>query len=152
MDQRTFFQLAKRELGLSGYVLAETLGVSRRTFDKWMVADTQSEDFRQAPAMAFRFVATLLRERKRDCLARGERANAETIDAILAQVDVAALKQALVTFAALQRSSLASLPPRLADKPAYFATLADKNRWDEEELIAHARAQADVGKTPAVAG
>jgi hypothetical protein len=139
MDQRSFIQLAKRELGLGGYELAETLGVSRRAFDKWMVADARSADFRAAPTMAYRFVATLLRNRKRDCLAQGDRESAETIDAILSQVDPAALNDALMTFDTLQRSALARPQRRLAGKPGYFASLQAKNEWDEEELIANAR-------------
>lgn len=139
MDQKTFFLLAKKQLGIQGYELAETLGVGRRTFDKWM-AKPDSRDFRHAPRMALRFTGKLLEIRKHDLLDTGDREHAETIDALITHVDDRALAASLRTFDQLQHAAADFVTlRRLPDKPGYFGDFAAKNHWDEAETVANAR-------------
>ena len=139
MDQQQFLRRARIELGIPYRRLAQELGVSERTVEKWSL-HAQSTDRREMPLMAIRLILRLLDDRKRELLAAGDRAAAETIDALGAQVDPARLTASLRTFDALQRSArrMASIsPPRR--KPRYFTTLAKKNAWEREEEIRHAR-------------
>ena len=106
--------------------------------------DTRSTDHRAMPLIARRFVLHLVDECKRRHLAAGNRAAAETLDAVAAQVDPDRLAGSLRTFDALQRSAraLGGPPPRA--KPA-FRTMAEKNRWERNEelrVARHFRAQA----------
>lgn len=141
MEQKTFVTIAKRLLGVGGYELAQELGVSRRTFDKWMT-NPASKDFRAMPLMAARFIARLLQERKRDFAMHGDRENLELIDALLAQVDEKSLAESCRIFDGLQKSAddFVSLS-RLSGKPVYFRDIKEKNFWDEEEVISNAKKQ-----------
>lgn len=139
MDQKTFFLLAKRQLGLKGYELAETLGVGRRSFDKWM-AKPDSRDFRHAPRMALRFTGKLLEIRKHELLDAGDRERAEIIDALVTHADERALSASLQTFDRLQHAAIDFVTlRRLPDKPGYFDDFAAKNAWDDAEAVANAR-------------
>jgi transcriptional regulator with XRE-family HTH domain len=138
MNQRQFLRAAKRELGLTYPALAREIGVAARTIEKWSM-DSESPDHRPMPLIARRFILKLLDERKRAVLLAGDRATAETIDAIAAQVDPERLAASLRTFDALQRSSIVVQggPPRL--KPAFFRDFAEKNEWERREEVRHAR-------------
>jgi transcriptional regulator with XRE-family HTH domain len=138
MDQRGFLRLAKRELGLTYAGLARELGVGARSLEKWTL-DPASPDRRAMPLIATRFIIKLLDERKRDLLAAGERGPAETIDAIVAQVDPRRVAEALRTFDALQRSArrMRLVPDR--PKPERFRTFGEKNEWERNEEARHAR-------------
>lgn len=139
MDQSSFLRLAKRELGYTYPALAARLGVSPRTIEKWSL-NSQSRDCRKMPQMAVAFIAELLQSRKRDCLARGDRTSAETIDAILAQVRPQEFKESLATFDRLQRAAEAIAPMVVVSgRPAHFVTLAEKNAWDEKVEMVNAR-------------
>lgn len=119
--------------------LAAELGVSARTVEKWSLKPS-SADHRQMPLMAVRLVLRMLDDRKRAMLAAGDRAGAETVDALGAQVDPARLAASLRTFDALQRSFRRLAPagaPRR--KPRAFATLARKNAWERKEETRLAR-------------
>lgn len=138
MDQRNFLRLAKRELGLTYPALAAELGVGARSLEKWTLGPG-SRDRRTMPLIATRFIVKLLDERRRDLLQRGERAAAETIEAIVAQVDPRRVAESLRTFDALQRSArrLDLVPGRL--KPRRFRTFEEKNEWERNEEARHAR-------------
>jgi transcriptional regulator with XRE-family HTH domain len=138
MDQRDFLRLAKRELGLTYPALARELGVGERSLEKWTL-DPASPDRRAMPLIATRFVIKLLDERKRALLEAGARAEAETIDAVVAQVDSRRVAEALRTFDALQRSArrMRLLPGRL--KPERFRTFEEKNEWERNEEARHAK-------------
>lgn len=139
MDQSTFLRLAKRELGFSYPALAVRLGVSPRTMEKWSL-NSRSRDYRKMPRMAVRFIAELLESRKRECLAGGDRASAETIDAILAHVSLEKFIVSLTTFDRLQRAADAIAPMVvLPGRPPHFATLAQKNAWDQQVEMFNAR-------------
>ena len=138
MNQQDFLRAAKRELGLSYPGLARELGVSARTIEKWAMTRASS-DHRPLPLIARRFILKLLDEHKRERLRQGDRASAETIDAIGAQVDPQRLAHSLRTFDMLQRSAhtlLLNYRPR--PKPV-FRSFAAKNRWEREEEVRHAR-------------
>ena len=138
MNQQDFLRAAKRELGLSYPSLARELGVSARTIEKWAMTRA-SPDHRPMPLIARRFILKLLDEHKRQRLQQGDRAAAETIDAIGAQVDPQRLAHSLRTFDTLQRSArvfLGAYEPR--PKPV-FRSFAAKNRWEREEEVRHAR-------------
>ncbi len=137
MDQRDFLRIAKRELGLTYPGLAGKLGVAPRTMDKWAM-DPASPDHRAMPLIARRFVLHLLDECKRGHLAGGDRAAAETLEAVAAQVDGDRLAASLRTFDALQRSARSLGHPSPRAKPA-FRTMAEKNRWERDEEIRIAR-------------
>ena len=137
MKQGHFLQLAKRELGLTYPALANELGVSARAMEKWSI-DPASPDHRAMPLIATRFIARLLEERKRAHLAAGNRAAAETIDAMVAQMDPQRLAASLRTFDALQRAARALAVSPARRKPA-FRTFAAKNAWEREEETRHAR-------------
>ena len=146
MDQQTFLRRASNELGLSYSRLAEELGVSARTVEKWSLK-ASSADHREMPLMAIRLMLRMLDDRKRELLARGDRTAAETIDALGAQVDSARVAASMRTFDALQRSMSRLSPPIRRRKPRAFATLALKNAWERREETRHARrAQAAAGK------
>jgi transcriptional regulator with XRE-family HTH domain len=139
MDQQVFLRLAKRELGLTYARLADELGVSLRTVEKW-AASGSSPDHRAMPVMATRFILMMMDQRKRVHLAAGNRQGAETIDAIAAQVDHRRLAESLRIFGALQRSArrfVARAPA--ARKPPYFRTLDEKNEWQRDQEIRDAR-------------
>jgi transcriptional regulator with XRE-family HTH domain len=138
MNQQDFLRAAKRELGLSYPGLAEEIGVASRTVEKWAMSET-SPDHRPMPLMARRFILRLLDERKRERLAQGDRAAAETIDAIGAQADRERRERSLRTFDTLQRNArrlMGSHPVR--PKPD-FRSFSEKNRWEREEEVRHAR-------------
>ena len=143
MDQQAFLRRARKELGVPYRQLAAELGVSERTIEKWSLRGA-SADHRAMPLMAIRFILRLLDERKRELLAHGDRAAAEAIDALGAQVDPARLAASLRTFDALQRSSRRMVAMGAARrKPRSFATLARKNAWErKEETRLARRAQA----------
>lgn len=138
MDQQTFLRLAKRELGLSYPRLAEEIGVSPRTLEKWALG-VGSRDHREMPRIAWKSISRLLEERKRAQILAGDRATAEAIDAIVAHVSPDRLREALRAFVSLQRSANLFVPmstPR--DRPGYFRTQAEKNAWNEQdELRSH---------------
>lgn len=138
MDQRDFLRLAKRELGFTYPALARELGVGARSLEKWTL-DPASPDRRAMPLIATRFIIKLLDERRRTLLKDGERGSAETIDAIIAQVDSRRVAEALRTFDALQRSArrMRLIPGRL--KPERFRTFEEKNEWERDEEARHAR-------------
>jgi hypothetical protein len=144
MRQQDFLRLARRELGLTSAGLARLLGVSPRAVERW-TADASSREHRGMPLIAVRFILHLLEAPRRAHLARGDRACAEVIDAMAAQMDPAALAASLRTFDALQRSArrlAPSLPAR--PKPA-FRTFAQKNAWERREEARNARrAQAQA--------
>lgn len=145
MDQQAFLRRATRELGMPYRQLAAELGVSERTIEKWSLR-LASGDHRGMPLMAIRLILKLLDDRKRELIAQGDRAAAEAIDALGAQVDPARLAVSMRTFDALQRSSRRIAPmdvPRR--KPRFFTTFAQKNAWDRKEetrLARRAQAQA----------
>jgi transcriptional regulator with XRE-family HTH domain len=143
MEQQSFLRQASIQLGLSYRALAQALGVSERTVEKWSLKSA-SPDHRAMPLMAIRFILRMLEDRKREAIAAGDRASAEVIDALGAQVDADRLAESLRTFDALQRSSM-----RLAvfeaplRKPRSFASFAQKNAWErKEETRLARRAQA----------
>lgn len=143
MDQQSFLRRARSELGIPYRRLAEELGVSERTVEKWSLRQA-SADHRSMPLMAIRLVLRLLDDRKRGLLARGDRAAAEAIDALGAQVDPARLAASMRTFDALQRSAgrIVRLE-RPRRKPRSFASVERKNAWERrEETRLAKRAQA----------
>jgi transcriptional regulator with XRE-family HTH domain len=143
MDQQAFLRRASKELGVPYRQLASELGVSERTVEKWSLRGA-SADHRSMPLMAIRLILRLLDDRKRELIARGDRAGAEVIDALGAQVDPARLAASMRTFDALQRSAHRIAPMEVARrKPRSFATLARKNAWErKEETRLARRAQA----------
>jgi hypothetical protein len=143
VDQQAFLRRASKELGVPYRQLAVELGVSERTIEKWSLREA-SADHREMPLMAIRLILRLLDDRKRGLIAQGDRAAAEAIDALGAQVDPARLAASMRTFDALQRSSRRIAPMEVArDKPRSFATLAQKNAWErKEETRLARRAQA----------
>lgn len=145
MDQQDFLRRARSELGMPCRQLAAELGVSERTVEKWSLRTT-SGDHREMPLMAIRLILRMLDDRKRELIARGDRAAAEAIDALGAQVDPARLAASMRTFDALQRSSRRIAPIATAHrKPRSFATFAQKNaweRWEEARLARRSRAPA----------
>jgi hypothetical protein len=146
MDQQAFLRRASAELGLSYPRLAAELGVSGRTVEKWSLKATSS-DHREMPLMAVRLMLRLLDDRKRELLAQGDRAGAEAIDALGAQVDPARVASSMRTFDALQRSMSRLAPPMPRRTPRAFATLALKNAWERREETRHARlAQAAAAR------
>lgn len=138
MKQQEFLRLAKRELGLTYPALAQELGVSARTIEKWAM-DPASPDHRPMPLIAKRFIVKLLDERKGHHLKAGDRAAAETIDAIAAQVDPRRLAASLRTFDSLQRSASRLFHPVARRKPAFFRDFDEKNRWERQEEARNAR-------------
>lgn len=119
--------------------LAAELGVSGRTIGKWTLRRT-SGDYREMPLMATRLILRLLDDHKRALIARGDRAAAEVIDALGAQVDPARLLASMRTFDVLQRASRRLSPPGPSHrKPRSFATLASKNAWERREETRLAR-------------
>lgn len=149
MDQQIFLRLARNALGLPNHKLAQELGVSERTIEKWSMRST-SGDRRAMPLMAIRLVLRMLDDRKRELLAMGDRNAAEVLDAIGAQVDSSRRAASMRAFDALQRSARRLMPLEPARrKPRYFATLAQKNTWERRQEIRHARriqAAATPGK------
>jgi transcriptional regulator with XRE-family HTH domain len=145
MDQQAFLRRARSDLGMPYRQLAAELGVSERTIEKWSLRE-DSADHRAMPLMAIRLILRLLDDRKRELLARGDRAAAEAIDALGVQVDPARLGASMRTFDALQRSFRRMAPmeaPRR--KPRWFATPARKNAWERnEETRCARRAQAQA--------
>ena len=145
MDQQAFLRRATRELGMPYRQLAGELGVSERTVEKWSLRGA-SADHRAMPLMATRLILRMLDDRKRELIAKGDRAAAEAIDALGAQVDPARLAASLRTFDALQRSSRRLAPIEFpSSKPRSFTTFAQKNAWDRNEetrLARRAQAQA----------
>lgn len=145
MDQQAFLRRASNELGLPYRRLALELGVGRRTLEKWAL-QRASPDHRAMPLVAIRLILRLLDDRKRELIAQGDRAAAEAIDALGAQVDPARLAASMRTFDALQRSARRifqmGVPRR---KPRSFATFARKNAWERKEetrLAGRTQAQA----------
>ena len=139
MDQQAFLRRARRELGVPYRRLAAELGVSERTVEKWSL-NGASADHRAMPLMATRLILRMLDDHKHALLGRGDRAAAETIDAIAAQVDPARLAASLRSFDALQRSARRwSAVERARRKPRSFATLAQKNAWERKEETRLAR-------------
>lgn len=138
VKQQEFLRVAKRELGLTYPALALELGVSARTVEKWAL-DPASGDHHPMPLMATRFIVRLLDERKGHHLKAGDRAAAETIDAIAAQVDPRRLAASLRTFDALQSSASRLVHPGARRKPAYFRNFGEKNRWERDEEARNAR-------------
>lgn len=139
MKQVSLLRLAKRELGLTYPHLADAMGVSTRTVEKWAL-DPGSSDHREMPLMARKFLVLLLDEPRRRCVAAGNRDAVERIDAIAAQADPARLREALRIFDSLQRSANALAPMRSrTTRPRHFTTLAEKNAWEEKELLDDAR-------------
>jgi hypothetical protein len=148
MDQQAFLRRASRELGVPYRQLAAELGVSERTVEKWSLRGA-SPDHRAMPLMAIRLILRLLDDRKRELLAHGDRAGAEAIDALGAQVDPARMAASMRTFDALQRSSQRIAPMEVARrKPRSFATFARKNAWErkEETRLARRTQAAAAGK------
>ncbi len=139
MKQVSLLRLAKRELGLTYPRLAESLGVSERTVAKWAL-DPASGDHREMPLMARKLLVLLLDEPRRRNLLAGDRAAVERIDAIAAQADPARLRESLRIFDSLQRSATVLAPMRSrTNRPRHFTTLAEKNAWEEKELLDDAR-------------
>ena len=138
MDQREFLRLAKRELGLTYPALARELGVGARTVEKWTL-DPASPDRRRMPTIAARFIVKLLDERRIAALDSGDRATAETIDALAGQVDPRRQAAALRTFDALQRSARRAGLVSGRAKPERFRSFAEKNEWERREEARHAR-------------
>ncbi|MEO7744204.1 MAG: hypothetical protein ABIR98_14805 [Usitatibacter sp.] len=139
MDQQAFLRRVRQELGLPYRQLAAELGVSARAVEKWSLR-ASSTDHRAMPLMATRLILRLLDDRKRELLSRGDRAAAETIDALGAQVDPARLAASMRTFDALQRSLQRIAPPfETRRKPRAFATVARKNSWERNEETRRAR-------------
>jgi hypothetical protein len=138
MDQQAFLRRASSELGLTYPQLAAELGVSGRTVEKWSMKPA-SPDHREMPLMAVRLTLRMLDDRKRELLGQGDRAGAEAIDALGAQVDPARVASSMRTFDALQRSMTHLSPPIRQRKPRAFATLALKNAWERREETRHAR-------------
>jgi len=145
MDQQAFLRRARSELGVPYRELAAELGVSERTVEKWSLRG-DSVDHRAMPLMAIRLILRLLDDRKRALLTHGDRAAAEAIDALGAQVDPARLAASLRVFDELQRSAARLAPMAAARrKPRAFATLARKNAWERKEEVRLAqRAQAQA--------
>jgi hypothetical protein len=139
VEQQSFLRHASRLLRLPYRGLAEALGVSERTVEKWSLK-ASSPDHRAMPLMAVRLTLRMLDDRKRILIAEGDRAEAEAIDALGAQVDPARLAESLHTFDILQRSAqrlaLFDAPRR---KPRSFATFAEKNAWERKEEVRVAR-------------
>lgn len=123
--------------------LAAELGVSARTIEKWSLKRA-SADHRAMPLMAVRLLLRMLDDRKRELIARGDRAAAEVIDALGAQVDPTRSAASMRTFDALQRAARRIAPmERPRHKPTSFATFAQKNAWERrEETRLAKRAQA----------
>jgi transcriptional regulator with XRE-family HTH domain len=138
MDQQAFLRRATAELGLSYPQLAAELGVSERTVEKWSLK-ASSTDHRTMPLMAIRLTLRILDDLPRELLAQGDRAGAEAIDALGAQVDPARVASSMRTFDALQRSMNRLAPPMRRRKPRAFATPALKNAWERREETRHAR-------------
>lgn len=139
MKQVALLRLAKRELGLTYTGLAQSLGVSERTVEKWAL-DPASRDHREMPLMARKFVCHLLEEPRRRFLAAGDRESVERIDAIAVQADPDRLRESLRVFDSLQRTADALVPMRTRrDRPRHFAAIADKNAWEEREQLHDAR-------------
>lgn len=139
MDQQAFLRRARQELRIPYRQIAAELGVSERTVEKWSLR-TSSADHRAMPLMAIRLILRMLDDRKRELLSRGDRAAAEVIDALGAQVDPARLAASMRTFDALQRSWRRIAPPFEARrKPRAFASLARKNAWERNEETRLAR-------------
>jgi transcriptional regulator with XRE-family HTH domain len=144
MNRQAFLRRVRDELGLSNAQLANELGVSARTIEKWSLR-ADSDDHREMPLIAIRFILRLLDDRKRELLARGDRSGAEAIDALGAQVDPARLAASLRTFDSLQRSAARLVPMPTLRKPPYFTTQAKKNEWQRKEELRNARrAQAQA--------
>lgn len=143
MDQQAFLRRASSELGMPYRQLAAELGVSERTIEKWSLKRA-SADHRAMPLMAVRLLLRMLDDRKRELIARGDRAAAEVIDALGAQVDPARRAASMRTFDALQRAARRIAPmERPRHKPTSFATFAQKNAWERrEETRLAKRAQA----------
>ena len=139
MEQQSFLRQASGLLRLPYRRLAEALGVSERAVEKWSLKRS-SPDHRAMPLMAIRLTLRMLDDRKRELIAAGDRAAAEAIDALGAQVDPARLADSLRTFDTLQRSArrlaFFDAPRR---KPRYFATFAQKNAWERKEETRLAR-------------
>lgn len=139
MKQQTFLRLAKRELGISYHQLANEIGVSPRTMEKWSLSD-RSSDHREMPLIATKFISKLLEDLKRARLLAGDRRTAEIVDALVSHVDTEKLQDALRTFETLQQSSSVFVPMTVVrGKPRYFKTVSDKNAWSEKEELANAR-------------
>lgn len=137
MERHAFLKRASIELGMTYRQVAEALGVSLRTVEKWSLRET-SPDHREMPLMAIRLLLRMLDDRKRVLLAGGDRAAAETLDALGAQVDPARLAASMKTFDALQRS-MARLAPAPRRKVRAFRTPAAKNAWERSEEVRLAR-------------
>lgn len=145
MDQQTFLRLAKRELGFSYPRLAAEIGVSPRTIEKWS-RSSQSDDHREMPLIARKFIGRLLEERKREQILAGDRDTAEAVDAIMSHVSREKYRDALRTFDELQITASMLVPMSVAsDRPGYFRTLSDKNAWNENEEIRIARSARKKG-------
>ena len=143
MDQQAFLRRARTELAVTYAQLAAELGVSRRTVEKWSLRKA-SGDRREMPLMAIRLILRMLDDRKRELIGRGDRAAAEAIDALGAQVDPSRLAASMRTFDVLQKSWRRMAPSAVARrKPRSFATLDRKNAWERrEETRLARRAQA----------
>lgn len=139
MDQQIFLRMAKRELGLSYQQLSARIGVSPRTVEKWSLGRA-SRDRRAMPLIAMKFIAHLLEDQRRKLILSGNRTAGETIDALLAHVDVDKLQKSLHTFDALQRTANTLAPLSIApDKPRYFRSLEEKNAWTRRQELDDAR-------------
>ncbi len=138
MNQQDFLRAAKRELGLGYSSLAAELGVSPRTIEKWAMSES-SPDHRPMPLIARRFVLKLLDECKREKLRNGDRAAAETIDAIGAQADPRRFALSLHVFDALQRTARRLQGAYTARRKPAFSSFAEKNRWERAEETRRAR-------------
>lgn len=143
MDQQDFLRRASSELGMPYRQLAAELGVSERTIEKWSLKSA-SADHRAMPLMAIRLILRMLDDRKRELIACGDRAAAEAIDGLGAQIDPARRTACMRTFDALQRASRRIAPmERPRRKPRSFATFTQKNAWErKEETRLARRAQA----------
>jgi transcriptional regulator with XRE-family HTH domain len=140
MDQAIFLRLAKRQLGVTFARLADEMGVSSRTVEKW-ASPPESPDRREMPLIARKFLVRLLDDRKQSQLAGGDRKSAETIDAIAARIDPERLQVLLRAFDSLQRTArrLAPMEARATGTPRAFANLDQKNAWQREEEAKNAR-------------
>ena len=140
MDQAIFLRLAKRQLGVTFARLADEMGVSSRTMEKW-ASPPESPDRREMPLIARKFLVRLLDDRKQSLLAAGDRKGAETIDAIAARIEPERLRVLLRAFDSLQRTArrLAPMQARPAGRPRAFASLDEKNAWQREEEAKNAR-------------
>lgn len=148
MDQQTFLRVAKRELHLSYPQLAAEIGVSPRTMEKWSLP-SRSSDRRAMPLIAMKFIVRLLEDLKRTSVLAGDRAAAETVDALVSHVDAGKFEDALRTFDMLQQTATALVPmARAPEKPRYFKSLRAKNAWCEKEELDNAR-RAREARAPA---